>query len=435
MRLREDGPVRESHSARRVGPPLVDLSRERILEGTGSPRGVAILGATGSIGRQAVRVVSRHRDLFRTVVVAAHSDVAGLAEVAAHLQPDTAVLARDDLSGREARDAEETLRSAGFTGRVATGEDAAVEELRRPEVDVVLNAIVGFSGIRATLSALRAGKRLALANKESLVAGGHLVAEALRAGGGEIVPVDSEHAALVQCLRGWEVSEVDTVILTCSGGPFRGKTTADLASVRIEDALAHPTWNMGPKITVDSATLMNKGLEVIEAHWLFGVDFSCIEVVVHPESIVHAIVAFQDGSSLAHLAEPDMENPILFALGYPVRTADPAGALSWGRPLDLHFEAPDSKTFRCLQLAYEAGRMGGGAPCVINAADEVAVAAFLDGRLNFTEIPSVVETALRRSPEKAPDDLGALVDLDRCAREWAEAEVAAGELRRKARVV
>jgi 1-deoxy-D-xylulose-5-phosphate reductoisomerase len=424
-----------AEEAGHINIPLVDLASPRLDAATGSPRGVAILGATGSIGKQAIRVISRHKDLFSPVVVSARSDATGLAEIAARLQPKAAILSRDDLSTTDQHETEQIFRSAGYSGRVLTGEDALLEEIRNPEVEIVLNAIVGFSGIRATISALRSGKRLALANKESLVAGGDLVAAALREGGGAIVPVDSEHAALVQCLRGWDLSEVESIYLTCSGGPFRGKTEADLSSVTPTEALAHPTWNMGPKITVDSATLMNKGLEVIEAHWLFGLDYSSIGVVVHPQSIVHAIASFIDGSSVAHLAEPDMENPILFALGYPLRLSDRAGALSWGENLDLHFEAPDTKTFRCLQLAYEAGRLGGGAPCVLNAANEVAVAAFLDGRLNFADIATVVESVLSKSPLEGVGDLESLIDLDRIAREQAEHEVSHLQTRQRAKVV
>ncbi len=425
----------EQTSGRSIEAPLVDLSCSAGPAASGNPAGVAILGATGSIGRQAARVISRHRDLFRPVLIAARSNVSGLAEVAAQLQPQIAHLANDRLSEKEIREAESLLRKAGFEGKFTTGEDALLAELGSADIDVVLNAIVGFSGIRATIATLEAGKRLALANKESLVAGGSLVAKALRQGGGEIVPVDSEHAALLQCLRGWGIPQVDTVYLTCSGGPFRGMTATDLESVGAEDALAHPTWRMGPKITVDSATLMNKGLEVIEAHWLFGLDYSSIQVVVHPQSVVHAIVAFRDGSSIAHLAEPDMENPILFALSYPERLTDNSGAIRWGSSIDLHFEAPDTKTFRCLELAYTAGRIGGGAPCVLNAANEVAVAAFLEGKLNFVEIPNVVESVLEELAGEIPTDLEALIALDNRARQEAMAAISGGRIHKNAKAL
>ena len=396
--------------------PLVDIAKPKSSASGEHPQGVAILGVTGSIGQQAVRVIQRHTNAFRAVMVAARSNVDGLIRAASLLKPDVVVLTRDDLEPDRCREIESRLRAAGFLGHFRTGEKALLEEIGRPEIDVVINGIVGFSGIRTTLAALQGGKRLALANKESLVAGGPLVEAAIREGGGEIVPVDSEHAALLQCLRGWEFSEVAAVCLTCSGGPFRGRSLAELVAVTPEEALAHPTWKMGPKITIDSATLMNKGLEVIEAHWLFGLDYSSIRVVVHPQSIVHAIAEFTDGSCLAHLAEPDMENPILFALGYPVRYQDKAGAMSWGGALDLHFEPPDTQTFRCLSLAYEAGRLGGGAPCVLNAANEVAVAAFLEKKLSFVEIPAVIEAALERAPLEAPGDLDGLIALDRRAR-------------------
>ncbi len=395
------------------------LGTDRIVEPPELPRpaGVAILGATGSIGRQAARVLERHPEYFEAKLLAARSDVAGLTELATRLQPDVAVLTAPP--GAEARvpDAVKArLERVGYRGRLLVGEQALLDELCRQDVHVVLNAIVGFSGIRATLAALRAGKRLALANKESLVAGGGLVERALREGGGWILPVDSEHAGLYQCLRGWSLSEIRVMYLTCSGGPFRGKTTQDLATVTPEDALSHPTWKMGPKITVDSATLMNKGLEVIEAHRLFGLDYSRIRVVVHPQSVVHAIVAFRDGSSLAHLALPDMENPILFALGYPRRHEDRAGTIDWDNVLDLHFEPPDTGTFRCLALAYEAGRKGGAYPCVLNAANEIAVEAFLEKRLSFLGIAAVVEEVLLEDWSVHPSDLDELVEVDSRAR-------------------
>src|SRR3954463_16828642 len=260
------------------------------------------------------------------------------------------------------------------------------ELLERAEPDVVLNAVVGFAGLPATLWALEHGVTLALANKESLVAAGELALAAQRRGGGLLLPVDSEHSAIFQCLEGRDRDTVESIVLTASGGPFRGRSREELEHVTIEEALAHPTWSMGRKITVDSATLANKGLELIEAHWLFGIPYDQIEVVVHPTSVVHSLVRFRDGALLAHLGQPDMRVPISFALTYPERAVVPAEPLDLAAGLDLHFEAPDAGSFPLLPLAREAGERGGTYPCAYNAANEVAVAAFLDGRIGFPEI-------------------------------------------------
>jgi 1-deoxy-D-xylulose-5-phosphate reductoisomerase len=340
---------------------------------------VALLGATGSIGRQAIEIVEAHPELE---LCAASSGTTPLDGVdAPHKQ---------------------------------VGGDLT-ELLERSQPDVVLNAVVGFAGIHATLWALENGVDLALANKESLVAAGELALDAQRRGGGRILPVDSEHSALFQCLEGRAPDQVDTLVLTGSGGPFRGRTRDELAAVTQEEALAHPTWSMGPKITVDSATLANKGLELIEAHFLFGIPYERIEVVLQPTSIVHSLVRFRDGAALAHLGYPDMRVPISYALTYPERAATPLAPLDL-TSLTLVFEAPDTETFPMLALARGAGERGGTYPCVFNAANEAAVAAFLDGRLPFLEIAAVVADALERADGSPARDLSDLVEVDRAAR-------------------
>jgi 1-deoxy-D-xylulose-5-phosphate reductoisomerase len=336
---------------------------------------VALLGATGSIGRQAIDVVRANPELELVAATSGSTPIDGLA-------PLTQV-----------------------------GGDPA-ELLERAEPDVVLNATLGFAGLPGTMWALERGVTLALANKESLVAAGELALAARARGGGALIPVDSEHSALFQCAL---VGEPEAVVLTASGGPFRGRTREELADVSPADALAHPTWNMGAKITIDSATLANKGLEVIEAHFLFGLPYERIEVLVHPTSIVHGIVRLRDGAALAHLGYPDMRVPISYALSYPDRAPTPVP------PLDLtagplEFFEPDVDTFRLLALAREAGERGGTYPCVFNAANEVAVAAFLDGRIGFLEIASLVEDALARADGAPARDLDELREADRRSR-------------------
>jgi len=342
-------------------------------------RRVALLGATGSIGRQAIEIIEAHPGLE---LCAAASGSSLLDDVGAPLKQ--------------------------------VGGDLT-ELLDRAHPDVVLNAVVGFAGVHATLWALEHGVDLALANKESLVAAGELALDAQRRGGGRILPVDSEHSALFQCLEGRAPEQIDSLVLTGSGGPFRGRTRDELTAVTPEEALPHPTWRMGPKITVDSATLANKGLELIEAHFLFRVPYERIEVVLQQTSLVHSLVRFRDGAALAHLGYPDMRVPISFALTYPERAAVPLASLDL-TSLTLVFEAPDSETFPMLALARESGEKGGTYPCVFNAANEVAVAAFLDGRLPFLEIAEVVGDALARADGLPARDLADLVEADRAAR-------------------
>jgi 1-deoxy-D-xylulose-5-phosphate reductoisomerase len=290
------------------------------------------------------------------------------------------------------------------------------------DADVVVNGVVGFAGLPVTLATLAAGKRLALANKESLIAAGPVVQPLRATPGAEIVPVDSEHCAVHQCLRSsGRASEVARIVLTASGGPFRGRSADELAHVTVDDALAHPTWKMGPKITIDSSTLMNKGLEVIEAHELFGVGYDQIEVVVHPQSIIHSMVEFTDGATIAQLSLPDMRLPIGYALAYPDRIATPFGRIDWAALRRLDFEPPDVATFRCLALAYAAGRVGGTAPAWLNAANEVAVEAFLDGSIGWSQIPDVLDAVLQGHDGAVADTPDAIFRADERARAAAHA--------------
>jgi 1-deoxy-D-xylulose-5-phosphate reductoisomerase len=340
---------------------------------------VALIGATGSIGRQALEIVDAHPGLELVAAASGSTPIDGLA-------PLTQV--GGDLT----------------------------ELLERAEPDVVLNAVVGFAGLPVTLWALERGVDLALANKESLVAAGDLALAARGRGGGRLLPVDSEHSAALQCLEGRSPEQVDSLVLTASGGPFRGRTRDELTDVTLEEALAHPTWSMGPKITIDSATLANKGLELIEAHFLFDLPYDRIEVVVHPTSVVHALVRFRDGAALAHLGYPDMRVPISYALTYPDRAETPVPALDLAGGLTLEFGAPDLETFPLLALARRAGELGGTYPCAYNAANEVAVAAFLEGRLSFLGIAEAVEETLNAVDGAAARDLDDLVAADTQAR-------------------
>jgi 1-deoxy-D-xylulose-5-phosphate reductoisomerase len=371
-------------------------------------RTVAVLGSTGSIGTQALDVVRSAPGEYEVVALAAGSSVAALAEQAAEHRPPVVALGDPSLADELA-----PLLPAGT--ELLTGPDALATAATT--ADVVLNAVVGFAGLPVTLAALGAGRTLALANKESLIAGGPVVQRVRGTPGAEIVPVDSEHCALHQCLRSGRPEEVARLVLTASGGPFRGRTRAELAGVTVADALAHPTWSMGPKITVDSSTLMNKGLEVIEAALLFGVPYDAIEVVVHPQSIVHSMVEFADGATVAQLSLPDMRLPIAYALSWPERARTPFGRIDWAAVGHLDFEPPDLEAFPCLALAFAAGREGGSAPAWLNAANEVAVAAFLEDRLAWSAIASVLEEALSEHTGTELEDADVVIEVDRRARE------------------
>jgi 1-deoxy-D-xylulose-5-phosphate reductoisomerase len=351
----------------------------------GSRRRVAVVGSTGSIGTQTLDVLRSAPDRFVVSALGAARSVDLLAAQAEEFRPEVVAIADSAFERRLAE-----LLPAGIELRSGPGALSSLVEI----ADVVLNAVVGFAGLGVTVAALQEGRRLALANKESLVAGAPVVQRARSCAGAELVPVDSEHGAIHQCLACGRPEEVAGVVITASGGPFRGRTAAELMSVTVADALAHPTWQMGPKITIDSSTLMNKGLEVIEAHELFDIGYDRIEVVVHPQSIVHSMVEFCDGTTIAQLSVPDMRLPIGYALGYPDRLARAYGSLDFAAPVHLEFEPPDLTTFPCLRLAYEAGRAGGSAPAWLNAANEVAVAAFLDGHLPWAAIAEVVAETL-----------------------------------------
>ncbi|MCW3044455.1 MAG: 1-deoxy-D-xylulose-5-phosphate reductoisomerase [Actinobacteria bacterium] len=373
------------------------------------PVSVAILGSTGSIGTQALEVVRAHPDRFKVTALTAHSD--GDTLLAQAKEFDVPLLGLT-AGGMEA--------PAGTT--LVDGSMASAEVAEAAEASVVLNAVVGAAGLQATLATLRAGKTLALANKESLVAAGELVMA--KAGPGQIRPVDSEHSALWQLLHSIAPDQVRRALVTGSGGPFRGRTREDLGNVDVQQALAHPVWAMGPKITVDSSTLMNKGLEVIEAHFLFGFTYDEIDVVIHPQGTVHALVETVDGAVFVHAAPPDMRLPIQLALAWPDRLGAPGGKrLDWATLGTLTFEPPDTDTFRCLALAYQAARLGDTYPAVLNAANEVAVGAFLDGRLAYLGIPDVVERVLDAHEPIAPS-LEGVLEVDAWARGQASAIIA-----------
>jgi 1-deoxy-D-xylulose-5-phosphate reductoisomerase len=375
-------------------------------------RKVLILGATGSIGVQALEVVSGSDELS-VVGLSARSEWERLLGEAREHRVGSVALTDLDAAQRASR---------AFDGEVLAGEEGVRRLVRDSGADLVLNAIVGSAGLGPTIVALSEGADLALANKESLVVGGELVTALAEAASAQIIPVDSEHSALHQLLRSEGSGTVERLVLTASGGPFRGRT--DLSGVTREEALAHPTWEMGGKITIDSATLINKGLEVIEAHHLFGIPYERIDVLVHPQSIVHALVQLNDGAALAHLGHPDMRVPISYALHYPERADVPMEPLDLAAVAELTFERPDTDTFPCLRLAREAGREGGTAPCVLNAANEVAVQAFLAGRVPFAAIPEVVEGTLEAVPAITPSHFEELYEVDAEAREVAERLVA-----------
>jgi len=367
---------------------------------------VAILGSTGSIGRQALQVVTAHSDRLEVVALAANSSAELLAEQARTFRVRDVALADPDAALLAASLAPDAC--------VEAGDDAVVALAAHRDADVILNALVGAAGLRATVAALAAGKTLALANKESLVVGGELVMAL--AAPGQMLPVDSEHSAIFQCLLGEDTRDATRIWLTASGGPFRGRTRSELASVSAADALAHPTWAMGPKISVDSATLMNKGLEAIEAHHLFGLSLDQVRIVVHPQSCVHSMVEYADGSVKAHLGATDMRIPIQYAFSHPRRWPAPVEPVDFTALGRLDFEEPDYDTFRCLRLALEAGRAGGTMPAAMNAANEVAVAAFLAGHIGFLDIERVVEAVLTRHEREELSSLDQVHSVDSWAR-------------------
>jgi len=373
---------------------------------------VSVMGSSGSIGTQTLDIIRSSPEAFSVQALGVGSNVEVLAAQVAEFRPEVAVVSDESklVTAREA------VAATGAATQVLAGQSGLAEA--SSTADVVINGVMGFAGLTVTLTALKSGKRLGLANKESLIAAGPVVQQARQTPGAELIPVDSEHCALHQCLRATDDGQgVDRLILTASGGPFRGRNADDLAHVTVDDALAHPTWAMGPKITVDSSTLMNKGLEVIEAHELYGIDYDRIDVVVHPQSIVHSMVAYTDGATIAQLSEPDMRLCIAYALNYPDRFAVPYGEMNWSETMTLTFEPPDREAFRCLDLAFEAGRRGGTAPAWLSAANEVVVDAFLEGLIPWQGIAEVNEELLEAHDGGAADSLDAVLDADRRARE------------------
>ncbi len=374
---------------------------------------IAILGSTGSIGTQALDVVRNLPEEFSVEVLAANSNVELFTRQIEEFRPKLAVLA-DEAAYKK-------LSAKKFQGvELAGGRQAFIDAADFDGVEIVLTSMSGFAGLEPTIKAINGRKNIALANKETLVVAGELVTKLAEARGVKILPVDSEHGAFFQCLQGEDLNSIEKLLLTASGGPFRGKTRGELLNATVKEVLAHPTWNMGKKITVDSASLVNKGLEVIEAKFLYGVDYDQIQVVVHPQSIIHSMVEFRDGSIIAQLAAPDMRLPIQYALTYPRRLPAPVKKLNFWEINSLTFEKPDAETFRGLKFAYEAGKIGGTLPCTFNAANEVAVNAFLRGQIKFLEIYDVIEQAMTRRPVKQNPTLEDLLAEDTATRILAE---------------
>ncbi len=375
---------------------------------------IAILGSTGSIGTQALEVIAAHPDEFVVEILAAGNNADLLIEQALKFKPNVVVI--NDVS--KLAKVKSALLDEGI--KVYGGEEALADVVQMETVDMVLAAIVGYAGLKSTLAAIKAGKQIALANKETLVVAGELVTKTAREHAVNLYPVDSEHSAIFQCLAGEFENPIEKIYLTASGGPFRGKTREQLATVTKAEALKHPNWTMGAKITIDSATLMNKGLEVIEAKWLFSLKPEQIDVIVHPQSIIHSIVQFQDGSMKAQMGLPDMKLPIQYAFGYPARLKSDFPRFDFMKYPALTFEKVDTQTFSCLGIAYDAMRDGGNRACVMNAANEVAVAAFLNDKIGFLQIAEVIERTMQDVAFSVPKKIEDFIDSDKSAREIAE---------------
>ena len=380
-------------------------------------KNLVVLGSTGSIGTQTLDVVRQHPDMFHVSVLVANRSDELLEKQIEEFQPQLAVLSDEEAYTRLRQ------RYSGKT-QLAGGRQAVIEAAAYPEAQVVVTSLMGFAGLEPTLAALDAGKDIALANKETLVVAGELVMAKAKALGRAILPVDSEHCALFQCLQGQDRKAVEKLVLTASGGPFRGRKAQELVDVSKTDVLAHPTWNMGQKITVDSASLVNKGLEVIEARWLYDVSYDQIQVVVHPQSIVHSMVQYQDGTVMAQLGCTDMRLPIQYALTYPDRVASNFPRVDFYELGKLTFEKPDMETFRGLKLAFEAGRIGGTMPCIMNGANEVAVEAFLRGQAGFLDIYRLIEKAIEAGTVEYKPNLEQLLAADKWAREYTKKQLA-----------
>ena len=374
-----------------------------------SHKSVTLLGSTGSIGRNTLDVIRRNPDRFSVKAISANKSVDEVRKQIAEFHPDTVVMTDPEAA--------EILRK-DFGAMIKTGADALNEICNRADIDIVVAAMVGFAGLRPTIEAIRAGRRVAIANKETLVVAGELITSLLREYSVNLVPIDSEHSAILQCLAGEDWKSASRIILTASGGPFLNIPKEIFASITVEQALNHPNWKMGNKITIDSATLMNKGLEVIEAHWLFGLPAECIDVVIHPQSIIHSMVEFIDGSIKAQLGIPDMKLPIQYALTYPERCPMSGSRVDFPKLHSMTFFTPDRDKFRCLQLAYDAMALGGTAPAIMNAANEVAVQAFLEKKILFHRIPELIEQALAEQKNHLSPDLEHTFQSDYRAREF-----------------
>lgn len=374
---------------------------------------LVILGSTGSIGVNALNVVREFPDIFSITALTVNTNVEELVEQVKEFKPDTVVV-------RDKTAAEKFKLMNEQPVRILSGDEGLIEITQNSDFDILISALVGFAGLAPTIEGIKRGKRIALANKETLVVAGEIIVDLCRRHDSEIIPVDSEHSAIFQCLVGESQSEIEKLILTASGGPFREKNLSELKKVTLEEALDHPNWNMGNKITIDSATMMNKGLEVIEAHWLFDLPKDKIEVVVHPQSVIHSMVEFIDGSIKAQLSLPDMKLPIQYALSYPQRFKSKFVETDFPKLQSLTFFEPDLEKFKCLRLAYEVMTAAGTAPCILNAANEIAVSSFLDGKIKFLEIPDLIEKALNKMENHFSPDIETIFECDSNTRKYLE---------------
>lgn len=373
---------------------------------------ISIWGATGSIGKQTLDVIENHRDQFELVTLTAHQNIQSILSQAEKFRPHNVIMT-GEINQDQYSHAFQNLGVNFFVGK-----EALIELVSKGDEEMVVNGLVGSVGLEATLKAIQAGKSIALANKEVLVMAGEMVMQEVNKNNVQLIPVDSEHSAIFQCLQGETNNPIRRIILTASGGPFLKRKQSSLKNVTVEEALAHPNWSMGKKITIDSATLMNKGLEIIEARWLFGIPKEKIEVIIHPQSIVHSMVEFEDGSIKAQMGNPDMRCPISYALTYPERWVGPYGSLDFSEQIQFQFQSPDMDRYPCLQLAYRALEMGGTAPAVLNAADEVAVAQFLSGKIEFLDIQQLIKAALSKHKVIGDPALSEIFDADKWARSF-----------------
>jgi 1-deoxy-D-xylulose-5-phosphate reductoisomerase len=375
-------------------------------------KNIVILGSTGSIGEQALQIVREHPDRFNVLGISCNSSWQKLLEQVQEFQPRYALVASDQY-------ADELKEKMPSNTELLVGHEQLLELATLEEADVILNSLVGYSGFEPTIEALKADKKVALANKESLVVGGEIINELIKDNRSQLIPVDSEHSAMLQCLVGEPIDKIEKLVITASGGPFRTWSKKQMQDITVDDALDHPNWSMGAKITIDSATMMNKGLEIIEAHWMFNMPLEKIEAVVHPQSVIHSVVTFTDGSSKAQLGPPTMQVPILYALTYPERITLDAPRLDWQSAFDLTFEPVDYDRFPCLRLANEAIQEGGLAPAILNAANEIAVERFLNKEITYIDIPKVIESCLDQLNNSGPVTLESLKSIDQRARELA----------------